>query len=100
MKMKENCNIISLYSNPLVVKNIIKKTKAMHWRELQVDDQIIIKLELRKQYYARGGFVPQYKIIFVGKKEFTETHNSLINRLSNFQLESYDPEKRSILDLF
>ena len=99
MNMEEKSNLLTLYSNPLIVKNIVKKTKAVGWKDIEVDDQIIIKLELSKKFYARGGFVPYYKIIVPDKTQFEDTHNNMINRLMSFELESYNPDDRSILNL-
>lgn len=100
MKMEEKSDILILYSNPLVVKNIINKTKAKNWKDIQVGDQIIIKLELNKKYYGRGGFVPYYTIVIPDKTQFKDSHNNMINRLMSFELEPYNPDNRSILDLF
>lgn len=99
MNMEEKSNLLTLYSNPLIVKNIVKKTKVMGWRDIEVDDQIIIKLELNKKYYGRGGWVPYYTIVVPDKIQFEDTHNNMINRLMNFELESYNPDNRSILNL-
>ena len=99
MSMEEKSNTLTLCSNPLIVKNIVKKTKANGWREIEVGDQIIIKLELKRQRYSRGGWVPYYTISVLGKILFEDTHNNMINRLSCFELESYNPDNRSILDL-
>lgn len=99
MNMEEKSNLLTLYSNPLIVKNIVKKTKAMGWRDIEVDDQIIIKLELNKKYYGRGGWVPYYTIVVHDKIQFEDTHNNMINRLMSFELESYNPDDRSILNL-
>ena len=100
MKIEEKSNILTLCSNPLIVKNIVKKTKAMGWKDIEVDDQIIIKLELDKKYYGRGGWVPYYTIVIPGKIQFKDSHNNMINRLMRFELESYKPDNRSILNLF
>ena len=98
--MEEKSDVLSLYSNPLVVKNIIQKTKAKGWQEIQVGDQIIIKLELNKKYYGRGGWVPYYKIVVPERDlNFSESHNNMLNRLLCFELESYNPDDRSILSL-
>lgn len=99
--MEDKPNSLTLYSNPLVVKNIIKKTKAKKWQEIQVGDQIIIKLELNKKYYGRGGGpVPYYKIVVPERGlNFKESHNNMLNRLLCFELESYNPDNRSILSL-
>ena len=99
MKMEEKSNILTLCSNPLIVKNIVKKTKANGWEKICVGDQIIIKLKLKPQRYSRGGWVPYYTISVLGKILFGDTHNNMINRLSCFELESYNPDNRSILDL-
>ena len=99
MNMEEKSNLLTLYSNPLVVKNIVKKTKAMGWKDIEVGDQIIIKLELNKKYYGRGGFVPYYTIVIPDKTQFKDSHNNMINRLMNFELESYNPDNRGILNL-
>lgn len=99
MNMEGKSNLLTLYSNPLVVKNIIKKTSAKGWKEIKKDDQIIIKLKLNKKYYGRGGWVPYYTIVVPDKIQFEDTHNNMINRLMNFELESYNPDNRSILDL-
>ena len=100
MRMGDKSNLLTLYSNPLVVKNIVKKTKAMGWKDIQVGDQIIIKLELNKKYYGRGGWVPYYDINVPERDlTFRESHNHLINRLMSFELEQYEPENRSILGL-
>jgi hypothetical protein len=100
MNMEGKSNLLTLYSNPLIVKNIVKKTKAMGWKDIEVDDQIIIKLELNKKYYGRGGWVPYYTIVVPDKIQFEDTHNNMINRLMNFELESYNPDNRGILNLF
>ena len=97
--MEEKSNLLTLYSNPLIVKNIVKKTKAMGWKDIEVGDQIIIKLELNKKYYGRGGWVPYYTIVVPGKTQFKDSHNNMINRLMSFELESYNPDDRSILNL-
>ena len=101
MNMEEKSDILTLYSNPLVVKNVIKKTKAKFWQEIQVGDQIIISLKLNKKYYGRGGWVPYYRIRVPERDlDFSESHNNTINRLMSFELESYNPDNRGILDLF
>lgn len=99
MNMEEKSNLLTLCSNPLIVKNIVKKTSAKGWKEIEKDDQIIIKLELDKKYYGRGGWVPYYTIVVPDKIKFKDSHNNMINRLLNFELESYNPDNRSILDL-
>lgn len=98
--MEDNYDVLTLYSNPLVVKDIIKKTKAKNWQEIQVGDQIIISLKLLKKYYGRGGWVPYYRIRVPERDlDFSESHNNTINRLFNFALEAYNPDNRSILSL-
>ena len=100
MRMEDTSNLFALYSNPLVIKNIIKKTKAQGWKDAQVGDQIIIKFSLEKRYFGINGQVPYYEINIPERNlKFKESHNHLINRLMGFELEQYDPENRSILGL-
>ena len=100
MSMEEKSNLLTLYSNPLVVKDIFKETKAKNWQEIQVGDQIIISLKLDKKYYGSGGCVPYYRIRVPERDlDFSESHNNAINRLLNFALEAYNPDNRSILSL-
>ena len=99
--MEHKSNLLTLYSNPLVVKNIIKKTTAKEWQEIQVGDQIIVSFKLDKKYFGVNGQVPYYRVRVPERGiDFSESHNNLINRLLNFKLEAYNPDNRSILDLF
>ena len=101
-KMAGIHDTITLHSHPHIVRSIVKKTNAQHWKEIQVGDQIIISLDLSKhRYYQRGGWVPYYNIVVPERGlKFKDSHNSMMNRLENFVLESYEVENRGLLNLF